>query len=45
MSIITKVEPQDIQPTYNKNIFVLDSTNKAKDKFIEFNVNILLVFI
>lgn len=33
MSIIKKVEPQDIQPVHNKNIFVLDSTNKAKDKF------------
>ena len=33
MSIITEVEPQDIQPAHNKNIFVFDSTNKGEDKF------------
>tara|TARA_R100001530_G_scaffold75325_1_gene52900 strand:+ start:121 stop:1485 length:1365 start_codon:yes stop_codon:yes gene_type:complete len=33
MAITTKVEPQDVQPAYNENIFVFDSTNKNQGKF------------
>ena len=33
MAITTKVDPQDVQPAYNENIFVFDSTNKNQGKF------------
>ena len=33
MAITIKVEPQEYQSTYNEVILVLDSTNKAEDKF------------
>ena len=42
MAITIKVEPQEIQSAYNEVIIVLDSTNKAQDKFkyvVDININ------
>ena len=39
MAITIKVQPQDVQSTYNEVVVVLDSTNKSKEKF-QYSVDI-----